>query len=344
VTSLSKKIYIISFAAALLTVLAAPRAMSAKEQPVQDGNAYNTEVIARVDGIEITRLQLVNTVNKLLPSAAFHQSIPEKRYEKAQKEAMEQLILNELVYKSAKEQKLDQADSKEIDSLIEDVKKMLAEGDTLKKVLERSDMTMEELREDFKQSIVVRELRKKKHEEFKAQASATVNDEYILDYYDENPEKFKVPEQIRLRNILLKADRSGGQRVWNSVKKKALELEERARGGEDFAELARQYSEGPNAANGGDMGWAHRGSRLEELDYAASKLKKGEISGPIMTIYGYHLLKIEDIRPSLLKKFEDLNKPMLKKELEKKEYKRLLESWKTGLMSRANIEYLRELY
>jgi parvulin-like peptidyl-prolyl isomerase len=171
-----------------------------------------------------------------------------------------------------------------------------------------------------------------------------VNDGYILDYYNENPGKFKVPEQMRLRNILLKADRSGGQRIWNEAKKKALELAERARGGEDFAELARENSEGPNAAKGGDMGWMHRGSLLEEMDYAASKLKKGGVSAPVRTIYGYHLLKLEDIRPSLLKKFEELNKPRLKTELEEKEYKRLFKSWKTGLLSRANIEYLRDLY
>ncbi len=80
-TSLSGKIYIISLAAALIAVLAAPRAPRAKEQPAQDEHAYQMEIIARVDGIEITRGQLVNTVNKMLPSRAFHKSIPEERYE-----------------------------------------------------------------------------------------------------------------------------------------------------------------------------------------------------------------------------------------------------------------------
>ncbi len=346
-TSLSRKIHLISLTAALLAVLAAPQAMSAEEQPAkgrQAYQAYQLEVIARVDGVGITRLQLVNTVNKLLPSSAYHKSIPERRYEKTQKKALEQLIMQELVYKSAKEQKLDHADSKEIDSMIKDIKKKLNEGDTLKKVLKRSAMTMEELREYFKQSIVVKAMGKKKREEFLAQASAIVNDGYMLDYYNENPEKFKIPRQLRLRNLLIKADPSGGQRAWNAAKKKALALAERARGGEDFAELVNQHSEALDAASGGDMGWSHGGNILEELDYAASKLKKGDISGPVRTIYGYHLIKLEDVRPSLLKKFEDLNKPMLKTELEKKEYKRLLQSWKTGLRSRANIEYLRDLY
>jgi parvulin-like peptidyl-prolyl isomerase len=132
--------------------------------------------------------------------------------------------------------------------------------------------------------------------------------------------------------------------VWNAAKKKAMELAERTRNGEDFAELAREHSEGPSAAKGGDMGWAHRGSLLQELDYVASTLKKGEVSGPVMTIYGYHILKLEDIKPSVLKKYADVNKEQLAKELKAKEQKRLLKSWKTGLISRANIEYLRELY
>lgn len=338
-----KKSYLLPLLLALIFVCASPLKLGAEEQPTQD-QTYKNAVIARVDGIEITRGQLLNTINEILPYQAYHASVGERQYEKLQKKAMDKLILNELVYKSAQEQEQDPVDELEIVSSIEAIKKRLTKTDTLEKALERSNMTMEDLRKDIRKSILVREMNKKKLDEFRAQASQTVNDAYMKNYYDNTLEKFKEPERMRLSNILIKADRSGGQRVWNAAKKKARELAERTRNGEDFAELAKQYSEGPNAANGGSMGWAHKGSLLQELDYAASKLKKGEVSGPVMTIYGYHVLKLDDIKPSTLKKYEEVNKKRLKKDLEEKEYKRLRESWETGLLSRANIEYLREMY
>ncbi len=306
---------------------------------------YKLEPIATVNGKVITRMALDNAVTTLLPYASLHKSVSEKRYEQTRQKALDQLIDVELIYKDAKMRKKGKAPKDKIDERLESIKGKLPPGETLESVLKRSDMTMEELREDLNKTIVIRLRREAKKAEHEKKAGKTVNKSYMKKYYKNNLKKFKEPKRIRLSNILLKSDPSGGPTGWNKTREEILEVLKKARGGADFAELAKEYSQGPNAANGGDMGWAHEGSLLEEIDHAATTLKKGEISEPIMTIYGYHLLKLVDATPTVLKKFEDLNLENLKERLAKKEYEKNHEAWIAGLRKNAKIEILvKDLY
>ncbi|MBI5468022.1 MAG: peptidylprolyl isomerase, partial [Deltaproteobacteria bacterium] len=278
----------------------------AKTAPVKGTPA---EVVLRVDGKEFTRETVDIAVSNLLPMMSYHSSVSEERYKTIQKTAVDSLINNEIIYSKAKNAKdAPPVTRKDIDEEVAKLKKRLPKGKTLDSVLKNSKMTMAELREDFKKNIMISRVNKKKNEEVRKQAAANVDEAYLLDYYTKNIDKFKEPDQIHVRSILLKADPSGGQKVWNEVKKKAQEVTDKARSGEDFAALARKISEDPNAKDGGDMGWAHRGSLFPEIDDAAAKMKVGEISDPVMTIYGYHILKLEGVKPSVQKKFDEINK------------------------------------
>jgi len=138
----------------------------------------------------------------------------------------------------------------------------------------------------------------------------------------------------------VKADPSGGSRVWNESKKKAEEIIKLVKEGKDFAALAKERSEDPFAKNGGDMGWAHKGSLFPEIEEAASKLKPGETSpAPATTIYGYHIVKLEGRKAAVQKKFEELNIKNLETELEQKEHKNLWNSWLENLKNTSKVEY-----
>lgn len=340
-TRFSKRLLGALLALAILWTFTATAQVAAEET---EPDAYQMEVVVRVDGVPITRLQLLNAVNKLLPSVSYHASIPEDRYEKARKNALDTLILTALVYKEAKEMKLDKVDPALIDADIEKIKERLPEDDTLETVLKRSDMTMADLREDIKEGIVIQQIRKDRRTEYKKLSKEMVTDAYMLDYYENNLKKFKMPKRVRLRRILVKVDPSGGQRLWSQMQKLAVDLVERARGGEDFAEMARQNSDGDRAEDGGDRGWTHVGSMMEEVDFAVSKLGVGEVSDPVMTIYGYQIMKVEDLKPGILMAFSEINKDALRKELVEKEFQRLGKAWANGLLSRAKVEYLKDLY
>jgi parvulin-like peptidyl-prolyl isomerase len=337
---LSKRFYFTALTIALILAFSITGVASAKDTPRPKPPKV---VVATVDDLEITMEEVELAVDKLMPLMSFHSFVSERRLKAIQKKALNQLINNELIYKDARRAKIETT-KKEVDEEIAKLKKKLPEGETLADVLKRSEMSKKELREELSRGILVIKMNKLKTEAFKEQSTALVTDEFVHDYYNKNLDKFKEPEKVHLRSILFKADPSGGQRVWNATRKKAMEIAERARGGEDFAELAKEFSEDPLAKHGGDMGWAHKGSLFEGIDAAAETLKVGDVSGPVMTIYGYHVLKLEGRKPSVQLKYSEINQEKLKTELLSKEYARLRREWINGLRSNAKIEYLSNIY
>lgn len=329
-SSFSKRL----LAAAVFVALLAPASFAANSP---------TDVIAKVNGKTITRENLDVATNNLLPLMTYHQSVSDDRMKEIRNQALEKLINNELMYKAAVETKQDDVNQKEIDARIKDLKKKLPKGETIEKVLKRSGMTLADLKEDFKKDMVVERVAKKKNEEIRKVSEKTVDEAFMKDYYQKNLAKFKEPEQVNLRSILIKADPSGGQKVWNESLKKAKDLADKAKAGEDFGKLAEKNSEDPYAKKGGDMGWSHKGELIPEIDDAASKLKVGEIGGPIMSIYGYHVIKLVGNKPSVQKKFDELNKEKLEKELEAKEYKKLWNGWLKSLRDSSKVEYVTKI-
>jgi len=131
-------------------------------------------------------------------------------------------------------------------------------------------------------------------------------DAQLKAYYDEQkaktPERYVQPEQRHVRHILLQvADAKDDA----AVKAKAEGILKRAQSGEDFAKLATEYSQDPGSAQkGGDLGWADRKAYVAPFADAAFGMKEGEITGPVKTQFGYHILKLEGIQPTAVKTFE----------------------------------------
>lgn len=330
----SSKIYAAAVSVALLLTIALA-GVSFATKPVK-------AVVARVNGVEITMEEVETAVNNMMPLTSFHSSVSERRLKAMQKKALDQLIDSVLIYNAARKDDIS-ASNKEIDQEIETLKKRLPEGETLEKVLERSQMSIKELRDELRRAIVVNKMNQMMNEQLKKETEELVNEKFVHNYYNNNMDKFMLPEKIHLRSILIKADPSGGQRVWTAARKRAQEIADKARKGEDFSELAKKHSEDVNALKGGDMGWAHKGSLFDEIDSAAAMLKKGEISDPVMTIYGYHVLKLEGRKPAVQLKYSEIDREKLKTELLNKEFRRMNSEWKASLRSKAKVEYLGDI-
>ncbi len=298
------------------------------------------EVIIRIDNKPFTRDELDIAVSRLFPLMSFHGSVTPERMDQIKKNALNILINEDVITRDARSHKMALVEDKDVDAQIENLKKNLQKGQTIEQVLKNSNMTMAGLRDHFRDTLIMMHYKQKKGDELRKKADETVTQAYMKDYYQKNLGKFKEPEQIHLRTILIKADPSGGTKVWNEALKKTNDLAKRARGGEDFAKLAEKYSQDPYAKKGGDVGWTHVGSLFEEIDAAAETMKPGEISNPVMTIYGYHLIKLDGKKAAVQKKFEELNKEKLKKDLAAKEYKRLWDEWIAELRRSSKIEYV----
>lgn len=125
------------------------------------------------------------------------------------------------------------------------------------------------------------------------------------DYYQNNREKFGQPKQVKVRHILIKAEAKETEAT-AKARKKAESIRDEAVKGKDFAQLAKQYSEDPGTKDrGGDLGYVTRGQLVPEFEQEAFSLKVGEISKVVQTPYGFHILKVDEIREA---KVEPLGK------------------------------------
>jgi peptidyl-prolyl cis-trans isomerase D len=125
--------------------------------------------------------------------------------------------------------------------------------------------------------------------------------------YNENISEFTTPEQVRASHILLKTE--GKDEA--AVRQKAEEILKEARGGADFAELAKKYSEDDsNAKNGGDLDYFGRGRMVPEFDAAAFAMEPGQISDLVKTQFGFHIIKLTDKKPATTRPLEEVKQQL----------------------------------
>ncbi|MCM2313826.1 MAG: peptidyl-prolyl cis-trans isomerase [Thermoanaerobaculia bacterium] len=138
-------------------------------------------------------------------------------------------------------------------------------------------------------------------------AKVALGDADLKSYYDLNRESFKSRESVRAQHILIPVSPTAGEPLTAAAKAKADALVAQLRGGADFAKLALEHSEDPGSRNnGGDVGWFERGRMVPEFENAAFSLAIGEISEPVKTQFGFHILRVTEKRPEGYKSFEEV--------------------------------------
>jgi peptidyl-prolyl cis-trans isomerase D len=131
----------------------------------------------------------------------------------------------------------------------------------------------------------------------------TVTGQQIERYYNDNVQQFSTPEQVHAEHILLKTDGKDDA----AVKKQAESILAEAKGGANFEDLAKKYSEDDaSKAKGGDLDYFGRGQMVKEFDDAAFAAKAGDIVGPVKTQFGYHIIKVLDHRQAQTKPLSEV--------------------------------------
>lgn len=180
---------------------------------------------------------------------------------------------------------------------------------------------------DIKDQLLIESLLKKK-----IAADSQLTDDDLKKYYDANKEKFKKEKEINTRHILLKTD------------EEAKQVMERLQKGEDFVELAKKYSIDPNAkTSGGEIGFHPKGTLLPEYEAAAFKLTKvGQVTGPIKSQFGYHIIRLEGAKSPSYVPFDEV-KDFIRQQLIQDKQKELLEKYIEDLKKAAKITINEEL-
>ncbi len=128
-------------------------------------------------------------------------------------------------------------------------------------------------------------------------AKVTVSEDDIREYYESNPQKFKTSKTVEARHILIKVDSNAQAEAVESARARIENIFKMAKEGQDFAELAKKYSEGPTKTKGGYLGVFTRETMVKPFADKAFSMKAGEISEPVQTQFGWHIIKIEKINP-----------------------------------------------
>ncbi len=137
--------------------------------------------------------------------------------------------------------------------------------------------------------------------------AASVSDAEVDAYYQEHAAEFEEPKRLRLAHVLVRVPPVGGSDAENAAKAKVEDVIRRAKGGEDFAKLAREISEDKaSAVQGGDLGFVGPGELVAPFEQAAFALQKGEVSAPVRTSFGYHAIRVLDVKDGGTRSLEEV--------------------------------------
>jgi peptidyl-prolyl cis-trans isomerase C len=294
-------------------------------------NADTEPKVAIVNGSVITQKAFDQEL--ILMKAQIEQSgqkVEDNQMPEFRKHVLNQLITAELLYQESQQKGIIIPNDRS-KQYFDDIKKRSPSEEAFNKELAAMKTTEEEMRLKISKALAIQELITKY-----LATDTTVTDDEAKALYDSRPELFKKPESIKASHILIKVAPNASQADKDEAMKKIKEIQERINKGEDFAELAKTYSQCPSAPNGGDLGYFTQGQMVKPFEDAAFSLAPGAVSNIVETQFGYHLIKAIDKKGPETVSFETA-KENIKKNLSKNKSKQQLDAHIAKLMETAKI-------
>jgi parvulin-like peptidyl-prolyl isomerase len=234
-------------------------------------------------------------------------------------EALRELLLLE----RAREIDL-KADDAEVDSAIGRMKlqNQIRTEEQFVAALRESGMTLEQMKDQVRRNLLIQHLVSRE-----IQAKLDVTDEFLRSLYNTEKESYRKPDQVRLSEILVLASTPDAR---DEARRKVEAAAKRIAAGEEFAKVAREVSQGSTREKGGDLGLIAKGELAEEIDKVVFALAPKELSKPVESKFGIHLLRVEEKLPVVYTPFEEA-KEKIRAAWQDKEYEKRLKDYIEGL-------------
>jgi peptidyl-prolyl cis-trans isomerase C len=246
------------------------------------------------------------------------------------KEQLVQRLIDDALVKQAVADDVSSVTAKDVEEEFARFMENFQNPEDVKVFYERTGMDEATLKKEMKTSIAVKRLLQEKYD-------GKVSDDAIKDYYEKNKARFEKNDEVKASHILLKLAKDAKPEQEEEVKKKAEQLAKEAKGGADFAKLASEHSEGPTKSKGGDLGFFDRKRMVPAFADAAFKLKPGEVSDPVKTQFGYHVIKVMEKRDARTVPLDEAREE-IEKTLERTQLRDGMRKLMTDLKSNASIE------
>jgi peptidyl-prolyl cis-trans isomerase C len=258
-----------------------------------DQAASSGEEAASVNGKPISKSQYERDLSVFQKQAAQKgQQLSDADLTTVKNRILENLIDTEVLYQQSQKEGV-KVDDQAINDQIETIKKRFSDEAAYKKALEGMGVSEKEIRAQIQRGLAINQLL-----DNNVGQKITVTEEESKKYYNNNPNMFKQPEQVKASHILIKVAPDAEESIKVQARKKIETVQKKVRQGEDFGLLAKANSEGPTAQRDGDLGYFHRGRMAKPFEDAAFALNVGEVSGIVETQFGYHLIKVTDKKPA----------------------------------------------
>lgn len=318
------------------------------------------KTLAIVNGEAIMLSEFDKTVDPIIeqykqavPAA---EQTPEKIKEFKQK-LIDQMVDDRLLKQEAKKAKI-RVTKRDLEEGIKQVKKRFTTDAEFREELKKESITTEQFEKRIEEQLTVMKLIE---EEIKAKTEQPKEEE-IKAFFDKIESKMNgkdlglekkeeeemaalakmlsraVAEQVRARHILIQVDKSAPMSEKSAALKKIKKVQAELKAGADFNELVKKYSDDPGSKErGGDLGFFSRSDMVPEFEKAAFSLNVGQVSEPVLTDFGYHIIKVEEKKAAKKLSYDEV-KNDLKELLYQKAAQKRYESWLKDIRTKSTIK------
>ena len=287
-------------------------------------------VVAQVNNDVVTLYELDNKIKELTGYDSSELKMKnEKKYIETRRKVLDLLVDEKIAFEKIREMGIEVTPG-EIDEAIERIKEsnqLTQEG--LIAGLKKQEVSFESYREEIK-----RQLERNRLINYEVKSKIIIREEEIKDYYSNNKDKFSIIAEVHLATIFLKQEDPSNQEETVALLRKAEEIVLRLKKGEDFGEMAREFSQGPGAEDGGDLGLFKTAQLDPELLKVLKGMSTGDVTRPIIRQAGIQIVKLLEKQDSGVKPFEEVRDAIFEI-LYKEEIDKRYSSWIKGLREKA---------
>lgn len=294
----------------------------------------SSKKVAIVNGTPIVQSDLDRGMEGVIQRRARSGApMDEEQLKTIRMDVLNNLINRELLNQESKKQKITITDQ-EVNDRLSKIKQRFKDDAEFKEMLTKMKITEAQIKVQLKEDLAIQTLIDKQVVE-----KIDVTEQDSQAYYDTHPEAFKQPEQLKASHILVKVDPKDDPAQKAEALKKIESVQAKLKAGGDFATLAKELSDCPSKEKGGDLGYFAKGQMVKPFEDAALALKPGETSGVVETQFGYHIIKLAELKPEGIMPYADV-KDQLSQYLKQEKVKASLDSYLAGLEKMSKIEKL----
>jgi len=301
-----------------------PAVQGGKAAPAEEKRI--TGPVAIVNGKSVDSAVYYGEVDKILRRSS---KIPPERMNRIKENILKRIIEKELIGQAVSAAKVE-VPKAVIDKEFNTYKKRFRTDQQFENYLKHGRVTVESIQ---------KRIREKKELELLLEKSGAlkVSDEECNDFYKKNERFYEDRAGVRARHILVKLSDKAAPADKNKAMSKVRAVQDALKKGMKFADAAKKFSEGPSAPKGGDLGFFGKGQMVKPFEEKAFAMKKGEVSGPVQTRFGFHIIKVEEKREARKKPFSEV-KSTIQESLRNKKFFQERRALLTKLKKEAKIE------